>query len=66
MRDTTLEGQRVRLVRTSDPYTRLQLGEEGTVQFVDDLGTLHVKWDSGSSLGLVPGEDSWTTITERA
>lgn len=55
-------GDRVELVRTSDPHTRLRPGDQGTVRRVDDLGTVHVSWDSGSSLGLVPGEDDWRVI----
>jgi Domain of unknown function (DUF4314) len=31
---------------------------------IDDNGTVHVKWDSGSILGLVPGEDEWDVLTE--
>lgn len=50
---TAQKGDRVRLVRCDDPYTRLRPGDEGTVDLVDDAGTVHVKWDSGSSLGLV-------------
>lgn len=46
-------GDRVRLVRCDDPYTRLQPGELGTVRFIDDTGTVHVAWDSGSHLGMV-------------
>jgi hypothetical protein len=57
-----MKGQRVRLVSTSDPYTRLKYGEEGTVTLVDDMGTVHVKWDSGSSLGLIEGEDRWEVV----
>ncbi|MDU3748377.1 MAG: DUF4314 domain-containing protein [Cutibacterium avidum] len=37
-------------------------GVLGTVAFVDDLGTVHVDWDTGSNLGLIPGEDSWETL----
>ena len=48
-----LVGERVRLIYCSDPYTRLQAGEEGTVDSVDDWGTVFVQWDSGSNLGLV-------------
>ena len=55
-------GQRIRLAYTSDPYTDLPAGSEGTIQFIDDLGTVHVAWDCGSTLGLIPGEDSWETI----
>jgi len=52
-------GDRVVLVATTDPWTRLRPGAVGTVGFVDSLGTVHVDWDSGSRLGLVPGEDHW-------
>ncbi len=51
------KGTRVKLVRCTDPYTRLDSGEEGTVSFVDDTGTIHVKWDNGYHLGMIPGED---------
>jgi hypothetical protein len=55
-------GKRVRLISCSDPYTKLRAGEEGTITFVDDLGTVDVKWDSGSRLGLIPYEDHWDYI----
>lgn len=55
-------GQRVELVATSDPYTRLSRGDRGTVLSVDALGTVHVAWDCGSLLGLVPGVDRWTKV----
>ncbi|WP_368920731.1 DUF4314 domain-containing protein [Corynebacterium striatum] len=55
-------GQRVRLIATCDPYTTLRPGAAGTVAFVDDLGTVHVDWDIGSNLGLIPGEESWETL----
>jgi RNase P/RNase MRP subunit p29 len=49
-----LVGKRVRLVSINDPYTRLEPGTEGTVVFVDSLGTVHVDWKDGSRLGIVP------------
>lgn len=52
-------GKRVKLIHTSDQYTKLVAGDEGTVSFVDDAGTVFVDWDSGSSLGLIPREDVW-------
>ncbi|MGJ9482412.1 DUF4314 domain-containing protein [Actinotignum sp. GS-2025e] len=55
-------GDRIRLVYTSDPYTNLKPGDEGAVVFVDDAGTVHINWDNGSRLGLIPGEDQWETI----
>lgn len=37
----------------ADPYSDLEPGTFGTVDHVDDLGTVHVKWDNGSTLGMV-------------
>ena len=39
-------------------------GAPATVRFIDDMGTVHVKWDCGSSLGLIPGEDMWSIIPD--
>lgn len=52
-------GDRVVLDWTDDELTCLRAGDRGTVTFVDALGTVHVRWDSGSRLGLVPGFDRW-------
>ena len=50
-------GCRVELVRLDDPYSKLTPGERGTVETVDDTGTVFVKWDSGSTLGVIYGVD---------
>lgn len=55
-------GCRVQLVSMSDPYTRIDPVTQGTVIDVDDIGTIHVLWDSGSTLGVVYGEDSCRKI----
>jgi Domain of unknown function (DUF4314) len=49
----SLIGKRVRLVRCTDDYTDLRPGALGTVSDVDDMGTVFVRWESGSNLGLV-------------
>lgn len=52
-------GCRVELTKMNDPYrTDLVPGCRGTVRGVDDTGTIHVRWDIGSSLGVVYGEDA--------
>ena len=61
--ERTLIGRRVVLVKTTDEYTNLVPGAEGTVIYVDDLDTVFVHWDDGSSLGLIPGEDNWTYLS---
>jgi hypothetical protein len=61
--DRTLQGRRVRLDRCTDEYTTLPPGTEGTVLWTDDVGTLHVKWDNGSGLGLIAeAGDRWTLL----
>ena len=52
------KGTRVELVSMNDPYNKkLKPGDQGTVAFVDDLGTIFVDWDCGSGLGIAYGED---------
>ncbi len=47
-------GDRIALVRTADPYTKLQPGDTGTVTGYDPaLGQLNVRWDSGSTLAML-------------
>lgn len=50
-------GCRVELISMNDPYTKIQPGDKGTVSSVDDIGTIHVNWDCGSTLGVAFGED---------
>ncbi len=51
------KGARVELVRMSDPYTTLQPGDRGVIDFIDDAGTAFCVWDNGSRLGVVYRED---------
>ena len=55
-------GTRIRLNSMDDPYAPILPGTEGEVDFVDDIGTIHMKWDNGRTLGIVPGEDSFTVL----
>lgn len=50
-------GCRVELISMDDPYSTLQPGDQGTVKSVDDTGTVFVRWDCGSGLGVVYGVD---------
>ena len=55
-------GLRVELVQMGDDPNPLPEGSKGTVMVVDDIGTIHVKWDCGSTLGVVYGVDSCRAI----
>lgn len=49
-------GTRVKLVKMKDAQAP-DKGTLGTVRFVDDIGTVHIEWDDGSSLGAVMDVD---------
>ena len=50
-------GARVELVSMGDPYATLKPGDRGTVRHVDSIGTVHIAWDCGSTLGAAFGAD---------
>lgn len=49
-------GCRVELLRMDDIQAPV-IGTKGTVIGVDDIGSIMVSWDTGSSLSVVYGED---------
>lgn len=49
-------GCRVTLVQMNDSQAP-PVGTEGTVLWVDDSGSLIMKWDNGSGLNVIYGED---------
>ena len=57
-------GDRIELEFTDDPYTKLKTGSQGTVLFIDYIKTVHIKWDEGSNLGLIPKVDRFHIIKE--
>ncbi len=56
-------GTRLQLISMDDPYAPVPSGTRGTVDHVDDMGTIHMRWDNGRELGLIPGEDSFRRLT---
>jgi hypothetical protein len=57
-------GTRIELIHMNDSYTPVESGMKGTVKKVDDAGTLHMLWDNGRTLGLIPGEDQFKVISK--
>ncbi len=58
------EGTRLMLNSMNDPYAPIPAGTRGTVAFVDDVGQIHMKWDNGRTLAIVPSEDDFRKLTD--
>ena len=60
--DKTLEGKRIRLTEDMDDPQPIRKDEEGTIKFTDGIGQIHVKWDNGRSLAVIPNVDKFVII----
>lgn len=58
-------GTRIVLNQMSDPFAPVPSGTKGSVKYVDDMGQIHMHWDNGRSLAVIPGEDSFRKLTEQ-
>ena len=57
------KGCTVELVNMDDKYAP-PAGTKGTVVHVDDIGTVHIAWETGSTLGVVPEVDMVRRLDE--
>lgn len=58
------EGTRIKLINMDDPYAPVPAGTKGTVEFVDDMGQIAMRWDNGRTLALIPEVDEFEIIKE--
>ena len=63
LRTTYPKGTRIELLKMDD-FQAPPLGTKGTVVGVDDIGSILVHWDNGSSLNLIYGEDLFKVIVQ--
>lgn len=56
-------GMRIELLSSMNDIQPIESGSKGTVIAVDDIGTIHMRWDNGRGLGLIPGEDHFRVIS---
>ena len=57
------QGCTIELVSMDDEHAP-PAGTKGTVLHVDDIGTIHTAWETGSTLGVVPGVDMVRRLDE--
>lgn len=55
------KGTKLEIVAMEDPYG-VPEGTIGEVDFIDDAGQIHMKWQTGSHLALIPGVDSFRKV----
>ena len=65
LRETYPKGCRIQLIRMDDSQA-VPTGTVGTVDYIDGMGQIHVRWANGSSLAIVPGMDCFLKCTEES
>ena len=58
------KGTRIEVIEMSDDPRPIEPGTKGTVDVVDDMGTVHCTFDNGRRLGLIPNVDVFQKIWE--
>ncbi len=54
-------GTIVKLISMNDVQSP-HVGTIGEVTMIDDMGSIHVHWQNGSTLALIPDVDSWEIL----
>ena len=58
------KGTRIEVIAMGDDPRPIEPGTKGTVEVVDDMGTVHCTFDNGRRLGLIPNVDVFQKIWE--
>ncbi len=61
LREKYPTGTIVKLISMNDVQSP-PVGTIGEVTLIDDMGSVHVNWQNGSTLALIPDVDSWEIL----
>jgi len=56
-----LLGKCIKLIKMYDDFA-VEPGTVGKVRLVDDIGNIHINWENGSKLALIPNHDEYEII----
>lgn len=51
-------------LKKMDDFQAPPVGTLGEVEKIDDAGTIHVHWENGCGLGLIPEEDEFEIVKD--
>lgn len=56
------KGTRLECIEDTDHYHPIDPGTRGSVEAVDDMGTIYIRWDDGRRSGMVADRDKFRII----
>lgn len=57
--------QKIKCIKLEDSFNPVPSGTVGTVEYVDDANQIHMNWENGSSLALIPDLDEFEVIERK-
>ena len=63
LREKYSTGTIVKLISMDDVQSP-PVGTIGEVTLIDDMGSIHVNWQNGSTLALIPDVDLWEILNK--
>jgi hypothetical protein len=62
MPNNTFVGKRIKLIAMNEEPNPVEPNTMGTIRLIDGIGQIHVDWDNGRSLAVVPEIDEYEII----
>ena len=59
------KGTKIKCIKLEDSFNPIPSGTVGIVEYVDDANQIHMNWENGSSLALIPDLDEFEVIERK-